>query len=297
MNAEKIGTIAINALTRALAATIKPGLVDRNSNGARKDVDFFTELAAINAMSPWLIEIARLSIDSAKMSPTILFSDIRKLGLKAEADMNAATGGLNTYKGSLFSLALCVAAAGRSVASKITPESNSVCILASEMAQDLCQRELDSLDVKINLIGETSLSAGERVYMKYKFTGARGEAQGGFQTVRKQAMPVIRKYKDDKTVSMNDMYVQTYMTLMAHTDDTGICAKESDLAVEEVRDRAKGILERGGIFTPLGREKIEKLDVHMRGRGLYPGASGALLTVAIFLSMLEEGSKGKKRRV
>jgi len=296
MNAEKISSIAINALTRALATTIKPGLPDRRNDGVRNEMDFFTQLKAIGAMSPWLIEMARYSIDKANISPTMLFSDVRRLGTQAEADIARATNRLFTHKGGVFHIAACIAAAGRAVASKIPPDANSVCVLVSEMTADLCQRELETLDVKINLIGEHSLSEGERMYLKYKLKGARGEAQGGYLTVRKHALPVIRKLSGEKKLCQNDIYVQAFMSLMAKTDDTRICAKESDLAVEELRDRANGILERGGVTTPLGREKIEKLDDHMRARGLVPGASGALLAVAIFLSMVEEEYVNTKKK-
>jgi triphosphoribosyl-dephospho-CoA synthase len=296
MNANIIGSLAINALTSALCTTIKPGLADRRHDAFRKEKDFFTHLKAINVLSPWLLEIANQSIDNVEISPTMLFSNVRKLGMKAEGDVERAVG-FGTLKGSLFHMAVCVAAAGRAVASHISPDSNTVCVLASEMAHDLCQRELDTLDVKINLIGEDSLTPGERMYIKYKFTGARGEVQGGYQTVRKHAVPVIKKLTAEKKYNPNDIYVQTFMTLMAHTNDVKICAKEGDAAVEEMRDRAHGILERGGILNPIGREKIEKLDEHLHIRKMTPSASGSLLAVAIFLSMLDEkvNEKGKRR--
>ncbi len=43
----------------------------------------------------------------------------------------------------------------------------------------------------------------------------------------------------------------------------------------------------------LGREKIEKLDIHLRERKFCPGAAASLLAVTIFLHMLDEEAKFK----
>lgn len=293
MNADKLGALAMGAIMRALATTVKPGLVDRRSIGARRELDFFMALEGFGAVAPFLLEIARECIDSASVSPTLMFSNIRKIGFKAEETMLRATKGVNVNKGGFFAVGICVGAAGRIVASKLRPDSNKVCALAAEMTQDVCRRELDTLDVKINIIGENSLTPGERAYMKHSIPGVRGEVQNGFQTVRRHALPTIRKLSSDKLITQNDIYVQTFMTLMAKTPDTGICDKENMAAMEEIQDRASGILERGGVLTPLGREKIEKLDAHLYSRGLHPGAAGTLLPVAIFLSMLDEEANDK----
>jgi triphosphoribosyl-dephospho-CoA synthetase len=161
------------------------------------------------------------------------------------------------------------------------------------MTQEICRRELETLDVKMKLIGADSLTKGERMYLKYGTLGARGEAESGLSTVTRFALPLMRKLQKEKNLTLNDIYVQTFMQLMEHTIDTGILSAESDIAGEEMQDRAHGILERGGVLTPIGREKIEKLDWHLRERKICPGASAALLTAAIFLHTLETEARFK----
>lgn len=290
MKTQHLEALAVSAMTCMLSTTIKPGLVDRSNNGS-SGIDFFNALLSIRTMSPYFYEIAERSLHSDNLSPTELFKAVRDVSPKAEAQILKATGGAGIFLGGFFAVAVAVAAAGRVIASKFNPDSAAVCVMTAEMAQGLCERELNTLEVKERLFGKDSLTRGERMFMKYGSTGIRGEVQSGFETVRKYALPLLRKLS--KTANRNDVYVQAFMTLMAHTMDTNILATEGFDAAEEVMDRAKGILERGGIFTPIGREKIEKLDTHLFERKLSPNGSGALLGVAIFLQSLDEAEKSK----
>ena len=290
MNADKLGALAINAMMLALSTTVKPGLVDRRSPASRKELDFFMILNGITALSPWLIEIARESTAGINLSPTSLFSNIRRIGHKAERDMFKASNGVNTNKGAFFCLALCVGAAGRIISSRLKPDSDRICALVTEMCYDMCQHELDTLDVKINVIGADSLTAGERVYMDHKLTGVRGEARSGFATVREHALPLMNHLTTSENLAQNDVYVQTCLALMANTKDTGVCDKEGGAAMDEVMDWAGSVLEKGGVLTPNGREKISKFDARLRTRKLYPGAANTLLNVAIFLDLINSAA-------
>ncbi|MDR1703687.1 MAG: triphosphoribosyl-dephospho-CoA synthase [Clostridiales bacterium] len=293
MKADRIGALASGAMYAMLSTTIKPGVIDRTTPGTRNGADYLTTQTAIRAASPWFSEIARQSIDSAEFSPDTLFFRLRKLGLKAEGEMQRLAGGVSVFKGSFFFAALCAAATGRVISCNMKPDSNTVCLIIGEMTQDICRRELETLDVKMKLIGADSLSRGERMYMKYGKPGARGEAENGLSTVTRYALPLIKKLRAEEHLTLNDIYVQTFMTLMEHTVDTGILSAENDLAGEEMQDRARGIIERGGMLTPIGREKIAKLDVHLRERKISPGASAALLTAAIFLHTLDDEARYK----
>ncbi|MBP5549839.1 MAG: [citrate (pro-3S)-lyase] ligase [Bacteroidales bacterium] len=92
---------AVTALRQELDTTPKPGLVDKEGNGAHRDMDYALMIRSIEALRPWFVRIAAHDGD--------LFS----LGLEAEAAMLAATNNVNTHKGALFCLGLVLSATGK----------------------------------------------------------------------------------------------------------------------------------------------------------------------------------------
>lgn len=98
------------SLTDEVAATPKPGLVDRKDSGAHSDMDYLTFEDSIRAILPFIKEMAgigaswgdKMSEESPDKAAGCLFKAIRLSGLKAEKAMFAATGGVNTHKGIIF---------------------------------------------------------------------------------------------------------------------------------------------------------------------------------------------------
>lgn len=91
----------------------KPGLVDRINCGAHKDMaleDFHRSALAIQGWLPRFIEFGACS---AEMAPEAVLHGLRPIGMACEGDMFRATAGVNTHKGSIFSLGLLCAAIGR----------------------------------------------------------------------------------------------------------------------------------------------------------------------------------------
>ena len=104
--------IAAHLATRALKAelntTPKPGLVDTHDSGAHRDMDHALMMRSIRAMHPYFVRLATLGYDSPKLPA---HDDIVSIGLEAEKAMFKSTGGVNTYKGALFSMGLALTAA------------------------------------------------------------------------------------------------------------------------------------------------------------------------------------------
>lgn len=66
-------------------------------------------LRSAHALAGYFAQCAALGFDCAEVE---LFPALQTAGMQAEADMLAATGGVNTHKGAVFSLGvLCAAAA------------------------------------------------------------------------------------------------------------------------------------------------------------------------------------------
>lgn len=92
---------AVTALRQELDTTPKPGLVDKEGNGAHRDMDYALMIRSIEALRPWFVRIATHD------------GDLVSLGLEAEAAMLAATNNVNTHKGALFCLGLVLSATGK----------------------------------------------------------------------------------------------------------------------------------------------------------------------------------------
>jgi len=92
---------AVTALRQELDTTPKPGLVDKEGNGAHRDMDYALMSRSIEALRPWFVRIAAHD------------GDLVSLGLEAEAAMLAATNNVNTHKGALFCLGLVLSATGK----------------------------------------------------------------------------------------------------------------------------------------------------------------------------------------
>jgi triphosphoribosyl-dephospho-CoA synthase len=186
---KKIGQYAIMSLLYEVSATPKPGLVDRYNQGAHKDMDFFTFMSSSASLIYFFSDCAELGLEYAGKSPKELFQTLRGTGRKAEIAMLEATGGANTHKGLIFSLGTICAAASCSIEENGERgiDIDAICTKVSLMTKGLCFKELAS-------IKETEgLTHGEKLYLKYGVKGIRGEVEGGFPTVRNQALPIYKK--------------------------------------------------------------------------------------------------------
>lgn len=92
--------LAAEALRMEAELTPKPGLVDEADPGAHDDMDISTFRESATALEDYFVEVERLGTD---------LPALREAGLRAEQSMYAATGGVNTHKGAIYSLGLLVA--------------------------------------------------------------------------------------------------------------------------------------------------------------------------------------------
>ena len=204
------------SLIDEVSATPKPGLVDREDNGAHRDMDFSTFLASTAAIVPFIRQMAAIGTEwKEDASLEDLFLSIRTAGAAAEEAMFRATGGVNTHKGIIFSMGLAAAAAGyhftcltrrtplspRSMAQPGTPlcpvqpgmppllRLCSDDILSS--CRTMCGRAMEQDFAAIR--PEAPKTHGESLYLQYGCRGIRGEAADGFPAVSAIGLPAIRR--------------------------------------------------------------------------------------------------------
>ncbi len=276
-NPEELGTLALEAMLIEVSVTPKPGLVDRNNSGAHHDMNFFTFLRSAASLRSSFEEFARAGFvgGSRNFSPAQVFPLIRKIGLEAEKRMFAATDGINTHKGEIFSLGLLSSCAGFLTGKSETLTAEKVMTLASEMCHGICEKDFAGVRNK------KTLTKGERVYLEHGITGIRGEAEAGYPAVRDVGLPALRKYLADG-LSLNDALAFTLIHIMANAQDTNIISRHDLKTAEIVMKRAEKILAENS-----GLDGIRELDREFIAEYISPGGSGDLLAVTYFLQRLE----------
>jgi triphosphoribosyl-dephospho-CoA synthase len=278
---QNIGQKALRALLYEVAASPKPGLVDRFNSGAHQDMDFYTFLDSSSVLGHYFTRCAAAGASCGETDPRELFRSLRTEGLVAEASMFAATGGVNTHKGLIFSLGVLCAAAACCLqeSQEVSVGVYEICSKTRQMTQGLCVQELTELNKG------PGLTSGERLFKLYGMQGIRGEVEGGFLTVRKWSLPLFQQLKA-KGHHPNDVLVQTLLQLMAVNQDTNIVARHGLPMLTYVQKYAAEVLIQGGVFGQFGVQPVREMDEDFTSKNISPGGSADLLAVTVLLDLL-----------
>ena len=271
---KKIGTLALEAMLIEVSVTPKPGLVDRNNSGAHRDMSFFTFIKSAAALRDSFEEFAQAggNFDDAEIKN--LFPIIRKIGVEAEKKMFAATNGINTHKGEIFSLGLLSAAAGYLAKNKILLTPENITKLASRICAGICEKDFAGVREKDKKL----LTKGERVYIEHGIMGIRGEAEAGYPVVINAALPALEKYLS-QGLNLNDALAFTLIHIMAAANDTNIISRKDLATAERIRKRAADLI----LDNKLNLKEIHKFDRDLISEYISPGGAGYLLAVSYFL--------------
>lgn len=277
---EAIGALAVEAMLFEVSATPKPGLVDRNNNGAHHDMNFFTFMSSAAALRGSFDEFARLGYAQQQKPLATLLPLLRQQGQVAERQMFAMTGGVNTHKGMIFSLGILCGVAGWALGRQPLTASG-LCAWAGELCRGICAREYAGAADK------KQLTKGEAMYVKYGVTGVRGEVEAAFPTVQKVALPVYTRLRQ-AGCPVNEALVDTLLHLLAYSADTNILGRHDWETLLAVQTAAKAVLKQGSIHTAAGRQAILDLDADFITRYISPGGSADLVAVTHFLYSMEQ---------
>ena len=98
MTAAELGALARWALMEEAETTPKPGLVDRETNGAHRDMDFSAFRRSVEALEPWFSAMAELGM-TLDGTAEDLFLALRPVGQEAEqAIRSGGTAGVYTSR-------------------------------------------------------------------------------------------------------------------------------------------------------------------------------------------------------
>jgi triphosphoribosyl-dephospho-CoA synthase len=88
--------------------------------------------------------------------------------------------------------------------------------------------------------------------------------------------------------NINDAIVHTFLRLLSENPDTLIARKAGSSKAQEISQRARQVLDQGGLDTPNGREALVELDRNLRDpeNKLNPGTTADLVTATLSLLIL-----------
>lgn len=262
--AAAVGGLAAEALRRELDLTPKPGLVDRVNSGAHRDMDYATFTASVRAIAPWFPVFFGRGVRGHDVDPAAFLPLIREDGVACETAMFAATGGVNTHKGSVFSFGLLCAAAGRLHGQGDELEADAVCGEVAQLCAGMVDRELAAT--------ATGRTAGERLFRRYGLTGARGEAESGFATARAYGVPPYRRARSRGHTDEQALH-EALLHLMAHNPDTNVVSRGGLAGLVRVQNTARQLLESSAAAPAQRPVQLAAFDHELIACNLSPGGS------------------------
>ncbi len=281
--ARALAAAAVLATQEEARLSPKPGLVDSRGSGAHTDLDLPLMLLSAKALEAWFADMAQAGMQSKALGHA-LRERLGALGREAEVHMLAATGGVNTHRGAIWSMGLLLGAAGHLGAAGQPLRADRICAAAGAIAA-LPDRN------RPRVTG----NKGELACLAYGVGGARAQAGAGFPHVLRLALPALRgsRARGDSEVTAR---LNALFALMSRLDDTCVLARAGRHGLAYVQSGAQAVLAAGGAGTVEGRRRLRELDAGMLAHRASPGGAADLLAATIFLDGLERrGAKVEKR--
>ncbi|MBQ9773995.1 MAG: citrate lyase holo-[Clostridia bacterium] len=285
----RIARQAQRALLTEVAISPKPGLVDRENNGAHSDMDVFTFMDSACALRDYFESCARIGMAHSKSSAAACFDALRVPGLLAEDAMKDATRGVNTHKGAIFSLGIFCAALGLGYAGgkMQTTDAFSCCAM---MTREQMGREID----RIKNREHDPQTFGEQYLRTAASGGVRAEAAEGFPSVRNTGLPRLKQALA-AGLSLNDAGLCALVALMSCVDDTNAVHRGNPEGANAMKHTALTLdreitaaLESGSIqgFDLIGR--MRGWDTELTRKNISPGGCADMLALTLLAAFMEE---------
>jgi len=264
--AEKLSSLAQQAILAEISLTPKPGLVDQFSSGSHSDMNYQTFVDSTAAISSGFGELVREGFAFQNDDLTQSLPRLREIGLKMEAAMFAATGNVNTQKGVIFLMGLSLFACGQLLSKNDYFQVEEFRNIIKWICKDLVVSEMGNSTA-------SGKSHGEKIFLKYGFSGARGEAESGFATVFNSGLPEL-----NKAIQLNDeLLIKCLLSIAANNNDTNILFRSNS----DVLSRFKSLCQTA--LEDFSAENYTAVIDFCQQENISPGGSADLLAVTIFV--------------
>ena len=273
-SARFLADAAVAALVVEARLTPKPGLVDRRGPGAHEDMNLGMLIRSAHSLGPTFAEIASVAFQARE--DCALRKTLSELGREGERVMLQTTGGVNTHRGSIWTLGLLCAGAAMIAEGKWL--AATVCAKAARVAR---------LPDSFILPGQSN---GQRAHGDYGALGARGEAEDEFPHLLQVGLPMLQRSVSEGLCTEHAR-LNVLVAIMAVLDDTCLLHRGGMRALTAAKRGAKKILNCGGASTKKGSKALLELDQKLLRLNASPGGSADLLAAVIFLDFVENAVK------
>lgn len=292
-----IAHLATQALQAELDTTPKPGLVDKDNNGAHRDMDYALMQLSINTLHPYFVRLALLGFADTLPSHT----SIRDAGIEAEKAMLEATNSVNTHKGALFSMGLAVVAAAY--------EEKKAAANKEERGKEREEGYLSSLQLTIKALAasfpDTSGTHGSKAKQLSNGTttikGALDNAREGYEKLFAEWLPFYNERR--KNHDAHALH-KTLLRIMCDLDDTNVIYRTSVATAEEVKQEARALLANfEEAYAAQDKEKcasaieekcasaellaLKDMDRRYTARNISPGGAADMLSLTVFIGSIQ----------
>lgn len=273
-----IGHLASMALQAELDTTPKPGLVDRNDNGAHRDMDHTLMQRSIQALHPYFVRLAQLGFTDKQPC----HDEIVNIGIEAEREMFKATGGVNTHKGALFSIGLAAVALAGEAFSRITQAERCGTMAYNDVNSKQIQSLSNSIASLARLFPDTNGTHGSKAKANNILKGALDNAREGYTQLFKAWLPF---YIDRIAEGDNYALHKTLLRIMCDLDDTNIVYRTSMETMQEVKTEARQMLDTSRNIVNF-EAALQAMNTDYIHRNISPGGSADMLSLVVFLSCI-----------
>ena len=321
-----IAHLATQALQAELDTTPKPGLVDKDNNGAHRDMDYALMQLSINTLHPYFVRLALLGFADTLPSHTV----IRDAGIEAEKAMLAATNGVNTHKGALFSMGLAVVAAAyeekKAAANKEErgkekeieergkerekeKREDSLVSIENLAPRESLASPLSSLQLTIKALAasfpDTSGTHGSKAKLLSNgiitIKGALDNAREGYEKLFAEWLPFYNERR--KSHDAHALH-KTLLRIMCDLDDTNVIYRTNVATAEEVKQEARALLASfEEAYAAEDKEKcasaieekcasaellaLKDMDRRYTARNISPGGAADMLSLTVFIGSIQ----------
>jgi len=241
-----LAALAERALRLELDTPLKPGLVCPRSTGSHRDMDYALMQKGISAIRPFF---SRMALASSA-------DELRQQGIDAETAMMAATGGVNTHRGAIFSLGLAL---------------NAACSLLDRGMETVhfeedMQNRLGELAQAIfaNQLKDSELHSAP-------LSGARKMAAEGYRMLFEDWLPFYRNLLRGK-----ETLQRMLLRIMSTLDDTCVIHRVGFERAQEVKREAAALLE------DFSEDKLAEMCTRYAAEGISPGGAADMLALTVF---------------
>lgn len=271
-----IAHLATQALQAELDTTPKPGLVDKDNNGAHHDMDYALMQRSIDTLHPYFVKLALLGFADTLPSHT----SIRDIGIEAEKAMLAATNGVNTHKGALFSMGLAVVAAAHEER-KIAANEEQI-LKERNGGEDVLVSLQTTIKALAACFPDTNGTHGSKAKLLSKGTtaikGALDNAREGYEMLFAEWLPFYIERRKE-----HDAYTphKTLLRIMCDLDDTNVIYRTDLATAEEVKQEARALLDN------FAEAALKDMDRRYTARNISPGGAADMLSLTIFIGSIQ----------